>query len=620
MQALWRCFSAWMLALGLMGALTPAGAEESACLIGSAPVQALAACMAERGRDADGLRVERWTLNSAQAGHWILSLGLPDALQLRVERLPASGPPELLMRQTLQSRFAERALPDRRLALPLDLTAGTTVLELHYRVHGDGRFAPRLYTPQAWSAAGTRADLLNGWLAGVLLMLGAIVLVHRWTGGPSSNLRYALLIALEIVSMGQVDGYGFALLWPDAPGWNNHAPTLLCVIGIAMHAAFAMRFLQLRERYPGLWRLNLGWILLVPLGSALLLFAWGDTPQGLRQAEGFGIGMSLAYAPLAVWCAWRAARDGVPGARLYVLGVLALALFTFVLFPLAVLGWEPLPGLELVTYAKLGLLAEAALFSAALVNRVRRFQAEQAEGRMRRLVEAEELLRAETDKRAALERSRAQSLQLASASHDISQPLASLRFAIAALREREPGAGEISAHLDRSLSYAETLLRDIIEQARAELPEHEDHIELGALFAQLTAAWRDQAEAKGLQIGYADTGLELDASTLIVSRLLNNLLSNALRYTERGRILLGVRRRPGGLELQVLDTGPGLLPAQIERLTRAFERGASDSQGFGLGLFIVRSLCAQCGYELRVRSTLGRGTCVGIYVSTPFVN
>jgi signal transduction histidine kinase len=97
--------------------------------------------------------------------------------------------------------------------------------------------------------------------------------------------------------------------------------------------------------------------------------------------------------------------------------------------------------------------------------------------------------------------------------------------------------------------------------------------------------------------------------------VLRNLLSNALRYTPSGRVVLGVRRRGGGVELQVLDTGPGLAAAQVDTLLRPFEQGRTGAaDGFGLGLFIVRSLCEQAGWTLRIRSRVGRGSCFAVWI------
>ena len=96
---------------------------------------------------------------------------------------------------------------------------------------------------------------------------------------------------------------------------------------------------------------------------------------------------------------------------------------------------------------------------------------------------------------------------------------------------------------------------------------------------------------------------------------INAGMAGVLGRAARGRVVLGVRRRGGGVELQVLDTGPGLAAAQVETLLRPFEQGRTGAaEGFGLGLFIVRSLCEQAGWALRIRSRVGRGSCFAVWI------
>ncbi|NJM43395.1 MAG: sensor histidine kinase [Brachymonas sp.] len=65
------------------------------------------------------------------------------------------------------------------------------------------------------------------------------------------------------------------------------------------------------------------------------------------------------------------------------------------------------------------------------------------------------------------------------------------------------------------------------------------------------------------------------------------------------------------------DSGPGLLPAQVRRLMRPFQQGQASQQGYGLGLFIVKSLCEQCAYEFRVQSKIDRGSCFSVLIPHP---
>ena len=582
-------------------------ARAQAC--GTQPeVQGLQACSqpsaAPPGGDA-GLRWQRIELQGSELQTRVLALGVPDVQALELWQAQGGAPQRRWQLQALDAQAA-RPLPGPRLALPLTLEAGASTLWLGYRVHGGGRLHPQLLSPAAERAAQQHRDVLNGLIFGVMATLAAVVATARWVGGPSAYLAYVALVLAQLLMMLQTEGYAFAWLWPELPGWNQRAPLVLSLLSLAAHAAFAMQFLQMRQHMPRLWRAH-------ALLLALLLPALGA--MVLPDAVRLGVLMALLYAPLALGAAIRAWRLGLPGAPLYTLGAGALLLVSVLFFSLGVLGLNPLPSVHFLDYPKIGALLEAAFFSAAFIHRVRAEQRRQAEQRLRRLAEAEELLALEQQRQAALALVQRQGLRLAGASHDISQPLASLRFAIEALK-RSAAPGAITQHLEHTLAYAQTLLSDLIQQTRAELPSGPDRIALGPWLQQQLAQHEQSARARGLQLRLAPCRAELQASQLMLARILHNLVGNALRYTRRGRVLVGVRRRPGALELQVWDSGPGLAPAQLERLQRPFERGEQPvaDGGHGLGLFIVKSLCEQCGFELRIHSRPGRGSgfCVRI--------
>jgi signal transduction histidine kinase len=215
-------------------------------------------------------------------------------------------------------------------------------------------------------------------------------------------------------------------------------------------------------------------------------------------------------------------------------------------------------------------------------------------------------------------------LLLASTSHDLAQPLAALRMTLGALRSQAQLAPAHFQQLDEVLLHAQTLLRGVLDEARSQhrQAQADESVMLGELLAQVAQRHQASAQAKGLRLSWVDSAQELRAPALVLHRLLDNLVSNAVRYTQRGRIVLGLRLRPGALELQVLDTGLGLSAQQIAALQQPFQ--PTDAQaaqghglGYGLGLYIVRSLCHECGYVLSVRSVLGRGSCFAVRIPLP---
>ncbi len=556
-------------------------------------------------------RHELYQLHSSEPVAAFLWLGVPDVHRIEVYQ-SFGGQQQLLLKLDANSSFSARPTGTARLMVPLQLAAGEHQILLKYYIHANGRLQPRLYSEQALQSAESRQHLLNGILFGVMLTMLLVILLYCSISETNSYLAYCGLVLAQLLMLAQMEGYYFQWLWPDSPWLNLRAPVWFASLALFSHGYFALSFFQLAQRYPRLFRLHLALFMLLPMNLLLLPDRW--------QIPGLAL-LALGYFLLALTTAVRGYRDRLPGALLYLSGTTALMVFSLLLLSLGVLGLNPIPAINFFDYPKFGFVLETALFSAALVSRVRQFRQLQTEQRIRRLAEADELLQAERQKAAAQQLAQQSTLRLASASHDISQPLASLRYAIETLRSRGDEV-PLTDHIDRTLSYAQTLLKDLIADCQLQQPSP-DEIWAGQLFHQVVAAYQQSARQKGLQLSYIDSGYQLHGSYLVLNRLLHNLVGNAVRYTQQGRVLVGLRRRNGGVEIQVLDTGPGLLPAQISQLQQPFIQGqqegapqtnAEGRQGFGLGLYIVKSLGEQHQLELRVRSMLHRGSCFSIWI------
>ncbi len=181
---------------------------------------------------------------------------------------------------------------------------------------------------------------------------------------------------------------------------------------------------------------------------------------------------------------------------------------------------------------------------------------------------------------------------LAAASHDLLQPLNAARLLVDTLRERGLPAAELQlverTHL--ALEGAETLLTDLLEIARLDQsairPDLDDY-SLDELLAPLASEFEEVARAAGLALRARIPRLAVRTDARLLSRILRNLLSNAGRYTERGSVLLGARRRGGKVRLEVWDTGRGIPADQLQAIFLEFNQldagRASERRGVGLG-------------------------------------
>ncbi|AKM11873.1 hybrid sensor histidine kinase/response regulator [Croceicoccus naphthovorans] len=210
---------------------------------------------------------------------------------------------------------------------------------------------------------------------------------------------------------------------------------------------------------------------------------------------------------------------------------------------------------------------------------------------------------------------------LAAASHDLVQPMNAARlFASALAEEIGPDRAQESAlldQIDRSIETADRLLRALLDISRLDGGKarvEPERFALDRVFEEIENEFAVQAEAKGLGLTVRRTGLWLKTDRGLFVSVLQNLVTNAVRYTDEGRILVAARKRGQQVEVIVADQGRGIseedLPRIFEEFTRVGQRdNASSGHSLGLGLAIVRRIAAMLGTEIATRSVLGRGTC-----------
>jgi Na+/proline symporter/signal transduction histidine kinase/ActR/RegA family two-component response regulator len=204
---------------------------------------------------------------------------------------------------------------------------------------------------------------------------------------------------------------------------------------------------------------------------------------------------------------------------------------------------------------------------------------------------------------------------LAAASHDVLQPLNAARLYVTSLVERRLGGQEAALvhNIDASLEAVEEILGVLIEIARLDTGRLEPDISEFALqdvFERLEVEFLPLAREKGLELRVVETGAWVRSDRRLLRRVLQNLVSNAIKYTPRGRVLLGVRRRGESLVVQVLDTGPGIPQAKRSLIFKEFSRleeTASTVRGLGLGLSIVERIGRVLDHAIDLRSVPGHG-------------
>ncbi|MES1263993.1 MAG: PAS-domain containing protein, partial [Peristeroidobacter soli] len=211
------------------------------------------------------------------------------------------------------------------------------------------------------------------------------------------------------------------------------------------------------------------------------------------------------------------------------------------------------------------------------------------------------------------------------ASHDLLQPLGAARLFNAALRSRAGQDSDLRGladSVDNSLSAAGELLEGLLDISRLDAGGVRAEISefgVGDLLNSLLEQFAPVAASRGIRLVCVPTRLRVRSDTRLLRRVLQNLIGNALRYTQSGSVVLGVRRRAGGIvELQVIDTGPGISPenrsAIFEEFRRLDEPSPWGEKGLGLGLSICERIAAILDSTLTLESTPGHGSIFGIRV------
>ncbi len=205
---------------------------------------------------------------------------------------------------------------------------------------------------------------------------------------------------------------------------------------------------------------------------------------------------------------------------------------------------------------------------------------------------------------------------LAAAGHDLLQPLNAAKLYASTLQEKPLDAeGEkLTSNISRSLESVEEILGSVLAISRLDSSSHKisfSNNSLQRIFEQVELELRPAAREKKIDLRVVQTSLWVRTDPAYLRRLIQNLVSNAINYTQKGTVLLGCRRMGGVIRISVIDTGLGISPEDRETIFSEFERledGAKLAPGLGLGLSIVERISKLLDHPVHFESELGKGT------------
>lgn len=211
---------------------------------------------------------------------------------------------------------------------------------------------------------------------------------------------------------------------------------------------------------------------------------------------------------------------------------------------------------------------------------------------------------------------------IASAVHDLLQPLNAARMFVAMLRKQlhDTDALRIANNIDGALIAEDAILSSLLDISRLEsgtLKTQVHHFALGTLLETLASEFGILAQSRGISLKWVPSHAIVYSDETLLRRILQNFLSNAIRYTPRGRVLIGCRRHGNWLRIEVHDQGPGIpesLQSEIFEEFRRLDDGVVNDRGAGLGLAIVERIGRLLNHPIGLRSTLGHGSTFSVSV------
>lgn len=205
------------------------------------------------------------------------------------------------------------------------------------------------------------------------------------------------------------------------------------------------------------------------------------------------------------------------------------------------------------------------------------------------------------------------SLMMRAAGHDLKQPLQVITMVIDSV-QRQVSDEKLRERLDLALQAGHRLAGDLDRMAQASSIADADFlnrtrsIAVRDVLASAVDVWRPTAEQKGLRLRLVACSARVTSEPALLGTIVGNLIGNAIKYTQKGGVVVGCRLRGDVVSIEIADTGIGIPEESIADIFESFRQLDPSAEGFGLGLSIVRSGAALLGHRIHIESRLGKGS------------
>ncbi len=547
----------------------------------------------------------RWRLDTK----WFQSVGI-EAYMIR------SGDVTLLLKDKPSvGRITDRTVPQRRLVSPFfELEAGASAqIWVRYLAPPRLKELLSLQTEASYYGSTNTQQLIDGLYFGLGLALviffALIAIVLRFRTAAFYSAFFVTLLIMDLSTA----GYIAQVLHPNTEGSFFVYYTLIRMLCAITYFSFVSSFIDDKSATK---IFDLVWIIFILCVVVLVTcLIWAINQKEILGNEYWNLTLGILFyifLALVIFGAVMAIRLGVSGGWLLMLGLVPF-LATGLVRTWTYDNVVPLSWVDLDKLVKVTRLSDSIIFGIAVVLRLMAIRRDRDAARMR-------AAKAAVDRDAARMLAEAHKDRLSTTSHDLRQPLMSLRLA---LDKEDAVPAHLRENLTTSLSYLKSVLDQILSDTRAseetaksgpQATVQSEPIPLQIILQNSLRMFQGEAEEKGLQLRMVDTSVIVAAEPVALIRMVSNLVSNAVKYTKEGRILIGVRRRGDTYSIEVHDTGPGLTEVQMRDIRQSYHRSETSlgTQGEGIGITSVEMLATESNLSLSIQSRLGAGSCFAL--------
>jgi len=523
----------------------------------------------------------------------------------------------------MDTEFTERPVFFPEMVAPIEMTSSETVtIYVVYWSEGSSHLAFSLETVDSFASLAVGRQAKNFIYYGMMAILIIAAFFALLALRESVFLAYVAYALSTVLFLMHSDGLAFQYIWSSFPRFNSVASIATGGALSFFCAMYARVFLQTQLRHPVLDKFLIGFMTIV---LSICLSAFFIDPQFIKKSM---ILLALFTVGLCTISGIVAGRTRFREVRFYILAWLGAVIASLIMNMRHIFGFDITQELEFDSI-RIAMVFDASMMGLGIADRFNQLRRSRQKAMQKNLDDAERNLQLNSRLReleeqyvlaSELVQSRDEEMQ--NTVHDLRQPLHSLRLNVKNLIDkREQFDDDDGTNINETFAYLEDLIASHLQntiKTKETLSENNvrnnnDLLTTPQVLKSIYEMFLPDAVEKGLSFRFVPTRHHVQIEPLVLMRIISNLVSNAIKYTPSGKILLGCRRRGDKFSIEVHDTGPGMTQEEFEKVLNRdvrLDRDKDRAEGQGYGLAIAKALSEKHGLKLYQDQTPKKGTII----------